>query len=360
MFLIFCIFSILGCYLYDGLTYKKYQEKMYYMDQFYNLDNFYNGFLLVFKSATGEEWPNIMEELAFIDEDKFSEPVAYVYMLIMNFISVVIMLNLFLMVILQQYDDFTTKSYNPIDKFEGFCEEFKRAWNKYSNEQDKGYRIKKNLISNFFSDFSWKKLNFPDVNKLEYIKKYVLDLKLRSDPENFVYFHDVLYKVVVKQMGGSVDKTNPDNALIIKTEKKVGEYIKDMISKYIKRHKIVRKNDKNPFTTFNPLTSHLYFKISFLYLKTFINYYKENSEIFKQQEHKVEYFDDEEEDESDDHIVSEKSEFMNDSRYDTEQLNLPTHERGPSINFNKKNAPSSIAGSSNYFTKSNIGTSGIH
>ena len=86
----------------------------------------------------------------------------------------------------------------------------------------------------------------------------------------------------------------------------------------------------------------------------------DNSEIFKQQEHKVEYFDDEEEEESEDHIVSEKSEFMNDSRYDTEQLNLPTHERGVSINFNKKNAPSSIAGSSNYLTKSNIGISGIH
>ena len=42
-----------------------------------------------------------MQELAFIDEDKYKEPVAYVYMLIMNFLSAVIMLNLFLMVILQ-------------------------------------------------------------------------------------------------------------------------------------------------------------------------------------------------------------------------------------------------------------------
>ena len=41
-----------------------------------------------------------MQELAFIDEDKYKEPVAYVYMLIMNFLSAVIMLNLFLMVIL--------------------------------------------------------------------------------------------------------------------------------------------------------------------------------------------------------------------------------------------------------------------
>ncbi len=363
MFLMFCIFSILGCYLYEGLTYSKYKDKMYYLDRYYNLNNFYNGFLLVFRCATGEKWPSIMEELAFIDEDKFSEPIAYIYMLFMNFISAVIMLNLFLMVTLQQYDDFTTKSYNPIDKFEGFCEEFKSAWNKNSTEKDKGFRIKKNLITNFFSDFSWKKLNFPDTNKLEYIKKYVLELKLRSDPENYVYFHDVLYKVVVKQMGGNVDKTNPDNILVVKTERKVGEYIKEMISKYIKSHKIVRNKDKNPFTTFNPLTSHLYFKISYLYLKTFINYYKENMEIFKREEERYDQFA-QEEDESDDNniIIDEKSEIENDQRIDTEQLNLPTHERGESSNLKRKSKkmPSSIAGSSNHFTKSNVGISGIH
>ena len=66
-----------------------------------------------------------------------------------------------------------------------------------------------------------------------------MELKLRSDPENYVYYHDVLYKVIVKQMGDNVDKTDPDNALIVKTEKKVGEYIREMISKYIKKHKII-------------------------------------------------------------------------------------------------------------------------
>jgi hypothetical protein len=361
MFLMFCIFSILGCYLYDGLTYKKYKDKMYYMDKYYNLNNFYNGFLLVFRATTGEDWPGIMEELAFIDEDKFSEPTSYVYMLIMNFITAVIMLNLFLMVTLQQYDDFTTKSYNPIDKFEGFCEEFKSAWNKNSTDQDKGFRIKKNLIINFFSDFTWKKLNFPDANKLEYIKKYVLELKLRSDPENYVYFHDVLYKIVVKQMGGNVDKTNPDNQLVVKTEKKVGEYIKNMISKYIKSHKIVRSKDKNPFTTFNPLTSHLYFKISFLYLKTFINYYKENVEIFKRQEEQYkEINEEEEEDSSNNIIITEKSDYNNDSRMDTEQLNLPSHEKGKETNKNLQKMPSSIGGSSNHYVKSNTMMSGIH
>jgi len=219
MFIIFCIFAIMGCYLYDGLKYSTYKDSMIYMNQYYNLNNFYNAFLLVFRCTTGEDWPSIMMELANINKNKFKDWQAYVYMIISNFICCVIMLNLFLMVTLQQYDEFTQKTYNPIEKFEGFCEEFRKAWNKYSSPEDKGFRIKKILITNFFMDFTWKKLNFPEANKIEYVKKYVSDLKLRTDPEDYVYFHDVLYKIVVKQMGGNVDKTNPDNQLVVKTEK---------------------------------------------------------------------------------------------------------------------------------------------
>ena len=370
MFLMFCIFSILGCYLYDGLTYKKYMDKIVYMNQYSNLNNFYNSFLLVFRAATGEDWPGIMEELAFIDEEKFPEPIAYVYMLIMNFISAVIMLNLFLMVTLQQYDDFTTKSYNPIEKFEAFCEEFKSAWNKNSNDKDKGFRIKKILITNFFSDFTWKKLNFPDINKLEYIKKYVLELKLRSDPENYVYFHDVLYKIIVKQMGDNVDKTNPENALIVKTERKVGEYIKERISNYIKKNKILKSKDKNPLTTFNPLTSHLYFKMSYLYLKHFITFYKENAEIIKQQEdafsvNSNSFENEEEEDEvyEMDNINEINENMIADSKSIASSARASEHEKLKDTyreSTTKKLLASSIGGSSNHFVKSNIGISGIH
>jgi hypothetical protein len=369
MFLMFCIFSILGCYLYDGLTYKKYMDKIVYMNQYSNLNNFYNSFLLVFRAATGEDWPGIMEELAFIDEEKFSEPYAYIYMLIMNFISAVIMLNLFLMVTLQQYDDFTTKSYNPIEKFEAFCEEFKSAWNKNSNDKDKGFRIKKILITNFFSDFTWKKLNFPDINKLEYIKKYVLELKLRSDPENYVYFHDVLYKIIVKQMGDNVDKTNPENALIVRTERKVGEYIKERISNYIKKNKILKSKDKNPLTTFNPLTSHLYFKMSYLYLKHFITFYKENAEIIKQQEdafsvNSNSFENEEEEDEVYEmDNINEINENMIDTKSIASSARASEHEKLKDTyreSTTKKLLASSIGGSSNHFIKSNIGISGIH
>jgi hypothetical protein len=281
MIIIFSIFSILGVYFYDGINYIDYKKDLYVINEYYNLDNFYNAFLFVFRCATGEKWPNMMMELAFIDLDIVYEAYAYIFMIICNFFTGIIMLNLFLMVTLQQYDEFTGKKYNPIEKFESFLVEFNNAWNKYSTQEDSGFRIKKGLVTNFFMDFNWKKLNFSDYRKLEHIKKYVSELKLRTDDEDNVYYLDIIYKVIVRQMGSQIDRTNPDNQLIFKTEKKVAEEVKNIINNYIGSHQKNQKGPKNNLITFNPYTSHLYFKISYVYLKTFLNFYKENSDLLR-------------------------------------------------------------------------------
>ena len=64
------------------------------------------------------------------------------------------------MVTLQQYDEFTGKQYNPIEKFESFLTDFYNAWNKYATPEDIGFRMTKGNVANFFNDFNWKKLNF--------------------------------------------------------------------------------------------------------------------------------------------------------------------------------------------------------
>ena len=281
MIIIFSIFSILGVYFYDGIDYQNYKDKFFVINEYYNLDNFYNAFLFTFRCATGEKWPNMMMELAFVDLDVVYEFYAYIFMIISNFFTNIIMINLFLMVTLQQYDEFTGKKYNPIEKFESFLADFNNAWNKYSNDENKGFRIKKNLVTNFFNDFNWKKLNFPEHRKLEHIKKYVSELKLRTDDEDNVYYLDIIFKVLVRQMGSQIDRNNPDNHLIFKTEKKIGEEIKNIINKYIGAHQKNQKGAKSNLITFNPYTAHLYFKISYIYLKTFLNFYKENSDLLK-------------------------------------------------------------------------------
>ena len=279
MILIFSIFAILGVYFYDGIDYEKYKDKFFEINEYYNVDNFYTSFLFTFRSATGEKWPKMMMELAFVDTVEVYEAYAYIYMIISNFFDGIIMINLFLMVTIQQYDEFTGKKYNPIEKFESFLTEFNNAWNKYATPEDNGFRIKKGLITNFFMDFSWKKLNFPEFRKSEHIKKYVADLKLRTDDEDNVYYLDIVYKVLNAQMGSQIDRNNKDNALIFKTEKKVSNEIKNIINRYISSHQKAIKKEKANLITFNPYTSHLYYKISYIYLKSFLQIYKENSEL---------------------------------------------------------------------------------
>ena len=279
MILIYSIFAILGVYFYDGIDYEKYKSKFKVINEYYNLDNFYTAFLFTFRSATGEKWPYMMMELAFVDTVEVYEAYAYIYMIISNFFDGIIMINLFLMVTIQQYDEFTGKKYNPIEKFESFLSDFNNAWNKYTTYEDNGFRIKKNLVTNFFLDFNWKKLNFPELRKSEHIKKYISELKLRTDDEDNVYYLDIVYKVIVRQMGSQIDRNNKDNALIFKTEKKVSNEIKNMINKYISSHQKALSKERKDMITFNPYTSHLYFKISYIFLKSFLQIYKENSEL---------------------------------------------------------------------------------
>ena len=69
------------------------------------------------------------------------------------------------MVTLQQYDEFRDKKYNPIDKFNSFLSDFNNAWNKFSTEEDEGFRIKKTLVAQFFVELKWKKIKFSGKRK---------------------------------------------------------------------------------------------------------------------------------------------------------------------------------------------------
>ena len=325
MVIIYGIFSALGCFFYNEIKYDNYKDNLYYMNEYYNLDNFYYAFLLTFRCTTGENWNNIMMELAYIDPKKVSDTFAFIYMIASNFINSVIMLNLFLMVTLQQYDEFTNKNYNPIEKFQKFLVEFNNSWNKFSTYRDKGFRIKKGLLINFFMDYNWKKLNFPEQGKLDYIKKYISDLKLKSDDEDYIYYHDVICKIIIKQLGSQIDRENPDNALIFKKEKKIQDKIRKLIDDYVGKNHKKEKGNKKITITYNPLTSHLYFKTSYLYIKTFITYYKENAEFLHQLEKDI--FEEPIENSQNSHIIENNVEENNNNQ---SASNIP-------LNLKKKN-----------------------
>jgi hypothetical protein len=65
LLLIFCIFSIIGCYLFDMVSYELHPERFKNYNEFFNFKNFLNSIILCFRTATGENWPMMMVEVAF-------------------------------------------------------------------------------------------------------------------------------------------------------------------------------------------------------------------------------------------------------------------------------------------------------
>jgi hypothetical protein len=104
--------------------------------------------------------------------------IAYVYFLAMNFVTYFIMLNLFLLVTLEQYMEFSRKDENPIERFSELLTHFKTAWNKFSSEKDNGFRIKCSNITNFLSVIEGDLARVEEDRKIEKLKKYEIDLRL--------------------------------------------------------------------------------------------------------------------------------------------------------------------------------------
>ena len=176
LLLVFFIFSILGSYIFF-IYYIDYKDKFRFYNEYFNFDNFIKSFLLVFRSATGENWHIVMIELANVDKSKINPAVAIIFSIVMNFFTFYIMMNLFLLITLQQYSEFFSKSENPIEIFNNIVDSFKFAWNYKSTHINKGLRIKDSMLLEVFSmmkiDFL-KKYQF----SRESLQKYILDLKI--------------------------------------------------------------------------------------------------------------------------------------------------------------------------------------
>ena len=86
-------------------------------------------------------------------------------------------MNLFLLITLQQYNEFFSKPENPIEIFQNILDSFKSSWNKFSYDSDHGNRIKDNLLAEVFSQMNIDFLDCHQTTK-DNMNKYILDLNV--------------------------------------------------------------------------------------------------------------------------------------------------------------------------------------
>jgi hypothetical protein len=116
------------------------------------------------------------------------------------------MLNLFILVIIQQFETYYLPKDNMIKKFKDDLTIFKEVWKNFTREKYRCIKIKEKLLIDFFIKLGEKgdpenSMGFPEIDyNPDEIKKHLLRMGIKSD-NSFIYFNELLYRCMKRKYG---------------------------------------------------------------------------------------------------------------------------------------------------------------
>lgn len=208
LLLVFFMFAILGNFLFwDIKTGEVINDQK-------NFSNFGYSFLLIFALATGEDWNKIMFDCSRTEIDdcipnlscsKWT-PWSYWYFIMLVLICSHVMLNLFILVIIQQFEHYYLPKDNLITIFKNDLVMFMGVWTEFTQERYNCKKIKENSLIDFFRKLGEQgqketSLGFGDAFYDEgEVKKQLLKMGIKSN-QGFVYFTELLYRCMRRKYG---------------------------------------------------------------------------------------------------------------------------------------------------------------
>ena len=177
LLLIFFIYTIIGCSLFGDFP----------IDDYVNFNNFLYGMMTLFKCSTTDNWSSTM--LAILDKNPYS-PIYFISFII---ISQFILTNLFILVLLQQFQEAETNdAKTPLQEFHEYVDKFRTAWIECTSKFH-GQKMKKTYLLRFFRildpplgtfcfEFFFFKivLGFNGENNIDVVAKFVMEMKIQG------------------------------------------------------------------------------------------------------------------------------------------------------------------------------------
>lgn len=103
------------------------------------------------------------------------------------------LLNIFILIIIQDFEEYNLKDNNPVEEFKDNLDHFKSIWNNHTKEYA-GLRMHQKNLFAFFRDLR-PPLGVGGDDKPAIANKLV-KINLSVDADNCVYFNDLLYEVM--------------------------------------------------------------------------------------------------------------------------------------------------------------------
>ncbi len=124
--------------------------------------------------------------------------IAPIYFFSFVIICSYVMLNLFILVIIQQFDDYYLPKENVLENFKKQLVEFKKQWLRYTTRYQ-GRRMKQEDLYNFFRELP-QPLGMAGKKPKDIIKG-IIQMDIESDYSGLVYFHNLLFKAMRRVYG---------------------------------------------------------------------------------------------------------------------------------------------------------------
>lgn len=244
LLLIFFIFSILGVFLFHNI------HDGNAINEYYNFYNFSNGMNILWRISTGEDYPSIMFDCANNLGSNFYILYFIIFVILLDFV----VLDLFVSVILQNYEEYSTNSDTALNKFQQDIKIFRKIWGKYTAEAN-GVRISRDNITDFVAEFG-KVYGIFDEKRLtlDLIRKATISLtvSVSCDEEGNFYYHDVLFALMKKKYSTKITRIKSEYTRKIlmmeesKSLRQLGKLRRIAIKKLDRKVKS-KKNDYNFF-----------------------------------------------------------------------------------------------------------------
>lgn len=203
--LLLCIFiySIIGVFLFSGV------KSGHKIDDFNNFSNFLSACILLLRISTGGDWPQIMFDCAH----GVGKLQATVFFCSYISITILVILNLFIMVIIQNFEDFESNPNSYLYLFTKQLGRFNRSWEKYSSFSY-GIKIRHKDLVGFMKSLGHgigfeSTLSFADSVRILSKMSFVID------SEGNVAYHDLLYAVLNRIYGTKMELETDKVALVL-------------------------------------------------------------------------------------------------------------------------------------------------
>jgi hypothetical protein len=148
--LVYFIYAVLGVFFFKNII------QGIIIDDYMNYTNFTYSLMMMLRFSTGEDWPTGMYDLMNTKADCIPDvncgtTYAAFFFILFVLIQQYIMVDLFVLIILQQFDLYYLPDDNVLDRFKNDVTSFKYTWKRFSADFE-GFKIRGNDVLKFFKE----------------------------------------------------------------------------------------------------------------------------------------------------------------------------------------------------------------